>query len=155
MLLKAQDIAIDAIHPPSDKTAPSCELVIKGQPSGLRVEGCVLEAALKYDDGYLLFLTDDIPNEDSLSIHLIDHSGNLRDTARIGSIYSTGCFSDLQIQQPETVSFRFIGDTVWSIHILPKPALRIPFVSEPAGVHRPLGFKRHFTVSGLPQAASR
>ena len=151
MLQQTQDITISAIQPPSGTTLPSCELVIGGQPSGYRVEGCILEAAIKCVGGYLIFLTDDIPYEDSLNIHLIDHSGLLQDTARIGSIYSTGSFQDLQIQQPDKVAFRFIGDTVWCVQTLPKPALRIPLVSEPAGVHRPIGFKRHFAILRKPQ----
>jgi len=147
MLQETQDIVVGAIHPPTNETSPSCELMICGRPSGHRVEGCVFEAAIKYDSGYLIFLTNDIPFEDSLNIHLLSHSGLLRDTASLFWIYCTGSFEDLKIELPDKVSFRFLGDMVWRVQVLPKPILRIPFFSEPTGVHRPFGFKRHFVVS--------
>jgi hypothetical protein len=109
-----------------------------------------LESALQYDAGYLIFLTDDIPDEDSLNIHLVDCTGAPRDRARIGSPYSTGRFRNLEIQSPDKVKFRFLGDTVWTLRILQKPALRIPFLSESVCVHRPSGFQRRFSITGNP-----
>lgn len=150
MLQEAESIATCAPLHASDTTPPSCELVIGGKPTGQRIEGCVLETTLKCDAGYLLFLTDDIPHEDSLNIHLVSFSGELKDSARIGGMYSTGRFEKLQVQQPDKVSFRFIGDAIWTLKVLEKPALRIPFLSEPAGVHRPLGFKRRFSITRTP-----
>jgi hypothetical protein len=110
-----------------------------------------LESALQYDTGYLIFLTDDIPDEDSLNIYLVDFSGAPMDWARIGNIYSTGSFKNLEIRQPDRVKFRFIGDTVWTLQIVRKPAWHIPFISGPAGVHRPPGFRRHFSITGTPR----
>ncbi|WP_157659223.1 hypothetical protein [Thauera butanivorans] len=151
MLQQTETITARALRQASDKTPPSCELVVGGKPTGQRIEGCVLEAALECDAGYLLFLTDDIPHEDSLNIHLVSFSGTLEDSARIGGMYSTGRFEKLQVQQPDKISFRFMGDTIWTLQVLQKPAFRIPFLSEPAGVHRPPGSKRRFLITGSPR----
>lgn len=150
MLAHVKTIAIHESWPASEKNAPTCRLIIEDKPSAHRFEGCILEAALKCDTGYLIFLTDDIPHEDSLNIYLVDHSGAPKDTARIGSIYSTGSFGDLNMEQPDKATFRFMGDTTWVLHIFQKPVLRIPFISDPAGVHRPPGFKRYFSIIGKP-----
>ena len=53
--------------------------------------------------------------------------------------------------EPDTLRFRFIGDTDWSVQVLPEPGFRVPLLSEPTGVSRPLGFSRHFVVRGQPQ----
>jgi hypothetical protein len=150
MLQETQDISIGALNYPSEETGASCELVIAGQPSGHRVNGCVWEAAIKCENGYLVFLTDDIPFEDALNIHLISPSGLLWDTARLFGLYSTGTFRELTIEPPDTVAFRFFRDTVWRVQVLPKPTWRIPFFSEPLGAYRPFGFKRQFVVSVEP-----
>lgn len=136
--------------PASATTLPSCELAIDGQPAGLRVTGCVLEAALQHAGGYLLFLTDDILYEDSLNIHLIDGHGELKDSARLGGMYASGYFEQLQIHPPDRVSFRFIGDTRWTVRLLAAPACRWPFFSEPVGVHRAFGCRRHFMLTRQP-----
>ncbi len=86
-----------------------------------------------------------------LSIHLLDAGLDLLDSALLGAPYSTGSFSDLEVTGPKTVSFRFIGDTTWSVELLPRRVLRIPFVRDAPGVYRRFGFARHFIIRGNPQ----
>ena len=80
---------------------------------------------------------------------------HLLDSATLGGIYSTGSFSLLASTEPDTLRFRFIGDTDWSVQVLPEAGFRVPLWSEPAGVSRPLGFSRHFIVRGQPQPERR
>lgn len=44
---------------------PESEVLVDGNPGRARVAGAVLEAAVRWDDFYLLFLTDDVPAEDN------------------------------------------------------------------------------------------
>lgn len=149
MLQQTRSITIRDALPDTESGPPSCELVINDRPSGHRVKGCILEAALQYDTGYLVFLTDDIMFENSLSIHLVDFSGATMDCARIGYIYATGFFENMEMHQPDKVTFIFFGDEIWTLHILQKPTWRIPFITESWAVQRPLGFKRLFTIAGI------
>ena len=84
-------------------------------------------------------------------IDLLDADLRLLDSATLGGIYATGSFSPLESAELDTFRFRFIGDTDWSVQVLPEPGFRIPLWSEPTGVSRPVGFTRHFIVRGQPQ----
>lgn len=130
---------------------PQSRVLLDGVPQGPSIEGVVLEAALQWQGLYLLFVTDDIPQEDMLRITLWDQHFQPLDAAVIGAMYSTGSFKLLGPQGDDTVGFRFIGDTDWSVQVLPRPGFRLPLVSEPTGVTRPLGFSRHFIVRGDPR----
>lgn len=133
-----------------DEREPTSELLVDGRATGKFVPGAVLEAAVAWANRYLLFMTDDVPYEEMLRVVLLDDRFALIDSALIGGPYSTGSFSSLQLSEPDTVSFRFIGDTLWEIELLSKPGFRLPFVSDPKGVSRPPGFSRHFVVRGRP-----
>lgn len=124
------------------------EIVCHGIPTGTLVAGIVLEAALRCDVGFLLFLSDDILHEDSLRIYLIDEHYALTDSATLGAMYATGAFSDLQIISPSTLRFRFFGDTTWTLEVFPHRRWRL--LPAPRGVHRPLRFHQHFRLDGSP-----
>jgi hypothetical protein len=132
---------------------PACEVVVSGVATGRRVAGAVLEAAVEHEGEYLLFLTDDVPFEDMLSIHLVDAQGRLLDTARIGAMYSTGAFSGLALREPGVAGIRFIGDTEWTVQVFPEAKMQVPFVSDAPGVTRPLALRRRFRVHGDPRPA--
>lgn len=135
----------------ADDAPPLCEILRHGKPTGRRVPGAVLEQAAQWQSFYLLFTTDDTPFEELLHIHLLDAELNLLDSATLGGIYSTGSFSLLASAEPDTLRFWFIAGTDWSVQVLPEPGFRLPLLSEPAGMSRPLGFSRHFIVQGQPQ----
>jgi hypothetical protein len=134
---------------------PVSEIFIHGTPTGKKVSGALLAAAVQWQDKYLLFTTDDCPFEEFLGIRLLDSQFNLLDSAQIGAIYNTGTFSELKLHEPNAVSFLFIGDTTWRVELLTTPGFRLPFFSEPAGVWREFGFRRHFIVRGNPQRQPR
>jgi hypothetical protein len=130
---------------------PISEIIVNGIATGKYVSGAVLEAVVQCNKLYLLFLTDDIPFEEMLSVYLFDNQWHLLDSARIGGIYTTGSFSALKLSQPNLIYFHFIGNTNWCIEILSNPKFRFPLViSEPQGVYRDFGFSRHFLVHGYP-----
>jgi len=151
-----KELSTKLVHKGEDEV-PASEVLLYGVSTGKLVSGKLLEAAVEWESRYLVFMTDDVPFEEMLSIHLLDDQMNLLDSARIGSPYSSGSFSSLLLCEPNTVQFRFIGDTLWRIELLSRPTFRIPFISEPPGVKRPMGFFRHFIVHGnpRPQAASK
>lgn len=133
-----------------DDVPPTAEVLVDGKPSGCVVQGAILEGAVFADGRFLLFLIDDVPYEEALSIHLLDDRLHLLDSATLGAAYSTGSFGGLELRPPRTARFRFIGETDWSVEILPRPAFRLPLLPEAAGVSRGFGFSRHFIVRGKP-----
>ena len=146
-----QELTIRPVADSSESEIPRSEIILDGRETGKFIRGVVLEAAVRWQDFYLLLLTDDILNEDMLEIHLLDRNLNLLDSATLGAIYSTGVFSSLVLNEPDRVGFRFIGDANWVIELLPKPEFRIPYLSDPTGVWRRFGISRHFKVHGAPR----
>ena len=59
---------------------------------------------------------------------------------------ATGGFEDLQILSEQRLSFRFLGKGFWELELLNKPGFRLPLMSDPLGVVRPLGFSRRFAL---------
>lgn len=151
----ANEISARRIAGDAENAPPTSEILIGGRPTGCVVSGAILEAAVEAGDFRLLFMTDDLPYEDALSIHLVDTHWHLLDSALLGAAYSTGSFKGLQLAPPHQVRFRFIGDTAWTVEILPRPGYRLPYLGEPTGVSRKFGFSRHFVVSGNPQPQTR
>lgn len=147
----AQELTIRQMHGTKDGEPPQSEIFIHENPTGKFVQGLVLEAAVFWENRYLLLTTDDCPFEEMLGIRLLDAGFNLLDSARIGGIYSTGSFDSLELIEPNRLRFLFIGDTWWDIELLPHRRFRLPWVSEPSGVWRSFSFSRHFIVRGNPQ----
>ncbi len=130
----------------SDAAAPLCELVRNDAPTGARLSGAILEAAVAWNTCFVVFLTDDIPSEDALHIYLLDANFQPLDSASLSAPHTTGSFTALRLMPPDQLAFRFFGDGAWHVELLPHAKARIPFLSEPAGVKRPLGFSRRFIV---------
>jgi hypothetical protein len=149
----ADDVTTRRVARANEDEIPRSEVLVGNHPSGRIVSGAVLEAAVRWNDRYLLFVTDDVPDEDTLGIHLLDGRLNPLDTARIGGPYTTGSFSGLVLEDPSTVQFRFIGDATWRVELLERPAFCFPLVPDSPGVFRPFGFRRHFRVRGQPRHA--
>jgi hypothetical protein len=114
------------------------------------VVGAFLESCIKFDRFYLVFMTDDIPSEDMLHIHLLNEKLSLLDTATIGSAYATGSFKALEICEPNIVKFHFIGLTQWVVHVFQKKQLHFPFISDPKGVSRKISFSSYLKIYGSP-----
>lgn len=147
----AEELTIRFHDEGNDETEPTSEILIAGKPTGKYITGAVLEAAVSWNDFYLLFMTNDVPDEEMLGVLLLDNRLEKIDSVTIGAPYSTGSFSSLALLPPNRISFHFIGDCTWEIELLSQPGFRIPFFSEPSGVWRSFGFNRHFIVHGNPR----
>lgn len=147
----ADEMTLRRLADTSDDAVPRCEILLNGAPSGREVSGALLEAAVATAGRFLLFTTDDVPFEDMLGLHLLDADLRPLDSAQLGGPYTTGSFSALELLPPDRVRFRYIGDTAWTLVLLPRPELRTPFNAEPAGVRRGFSLSRHFTLEGRPQ----
>jgi hypothetical protein len=146
----ANELTIQPRQDTGADVVPTSEILLNGRSTQRFVSGAVLEAAVQWENNFLLFITDDVPYEEMLRIVLLDQQLKIVDSALIGGPYATGSFSSLQLHEPNRVAFRFIGDTDWAVELLRRSRLRLPFLSEPAGVCRAFGFSRHFIVHGNP-----
>ena len=129
-----------------EQDIPRCILSLRGVSTGKKLNGAVLEAALSWNENFIIFLTDDILFENALHVYLLDADLDVLDSATLCSMYATGIFDSLRLIEPNTVLFRFFGDADWSIEFQPKEVARVPYFFEPAGVTRPFGLYRRFIV---------
>ena len=154
-LIRAEDYSVRIIRASTSDEVPLCEVMIAGAATGKILQGAVFEAALKWHDYTLLFLTDDVPFEEGLSIYLLDQHLNVADYARMYFIYSTGVFSQLDLSEDDVVRFHFLGEMVWTLKLYAEKRFVLPIVSTPLGVHRPLTFFRRFELSARQQDQER
>jgi hypothetical protein len=131
---------------------PFCEILNNGTPTGRIITGAVLEAALVTDKFYILFLTDDVPFEESLTIHMVRHDFEHMDTAALIRPYGSGALEGLSVADEHNATFLFYDDRTVCLEVLDRWQWRVPFVPELFGVMRPLGFRRHFRLSQGPVA---
>jgi hypothetical protein len=150
-LVHAPDYSIRVITPSTSDTEPVCEVIVAGAATSIVLEGAVLEAALTWKEYLLLFLTNDVPFEDTLNIYLLDAHLNVTDYARMYYIYSTGIFSHLDLTEDDTVRFEFLGEMTWTLKLFSEKKFAVPVVSAPSGVHRPLTFFQRFQLSAHPK----
>ena len=125
MMKVADDVTLDGVQ--DEKNGNRSTVVVGGTPTRASVSGSVLEAAIRCDPGWLVFLTDDTPFEEMLHIGLV------------------------RLQQPDTVRFRFLQDADWSVRVLPRPRLGIPFRSDVRFAWRGSRLRRHFVVDRFPR----
>lgn len=150
-LLSTSEFAARPKSPYSETELATSDLLLDGKPTGLIVTGAVLEAAVEWQGCRIAFLTDDIPFEDMLRIYMFDANMTLVDAAVLGAMYSTGTFTELSLQPPNRLTFRFFGGTVWRMVLLAEREFCIPVLSDPSGVSRKFQFFRHFRIEGKPQ----
>lgn len=146
-------LSILPIGTQDDTTPPHSRICADGQPTDTIVAGAVWEACVGCDSYYLLFMTDDIPYEDALHIHLLAPDMRLIESAQIGAPYATGSFRSLQLDGSDAVSFEFMGSTTWTVRVWDRPRRHIPFFSDPRGVSRTLRFSSRLQIDGAPVPA--
>ncbi len=135
--------------PSSEKTLARSKIIIDGRDTGRVVNGEILEAAVQWANHHLLFITDNTPFEEYLRIYLLDDQWRTVDCAVLGTMYSTGVFSDLELVPPNTLYFRFFGGITWTLELLNHNVMSLPF-SDPRGVSRPFSFRKRFRIYGEP-----
>lgn len=149
--LSRQEFDVKSTSSSASSTMPLSEVILRGSPTGRFVSGAVLEAAVAANGHYVVFMTDDVPFEDMLTIEYLDKNLDRVDRVRLGWPYSTGSFSDLELQPPNKIRFRFIGDTVWTLELLPAKEFVLPFLGNSRGVWRPGSFYRRMKLLGQPK----
>ncbi len=137
-----------------DEEIETCKsrVFIKNAHTDCIIDGAILESCIKCDEYYLVFMSEDIPYEDSLHISLLDKNLTILDQASLSWIYTTGTFKLIALNEPDTVVFSFFDKLVWCIKCLPEKQFYVPFFTEPRGTHRKRGFHRHFKISALKTA---
>ncbi|MGF7223973.1 hypothetical protein [Pantoea agglomerans] len=114
----------------------------------------MLEAAVNVDsDRYILFTTNDVIFEESLTVTLISLSQGKLESLQIGNEYSSGSFEELSVHD-EYIRFNFIGHSAWVIKVNGSPKLRLPFVSDTRGVKRASGLKTYLSIDAKPCPSS-
>lgn len=145
-------LSLSEVNEATDTAQVQSEVLIEGNSTGIIIPGKVLEAAIKVDARrYLLFVTDDVIFEEMLTILLLDLSKGVVEELTIGGAYTSGHFENLEVS-PRSASFRFIGDTIWTVKVSESPTLKLPF-SDPRGVSRPAGLRKYIDISANPAPA--
>lgn len=150
-LLSKDKLEIRDVEKGSEYISYKILLAIEGRPANSFVKGVQVEYGVKYDNCYVIFVTDDILNEETLRVYLFDLNAKLIDYLYIGSAYSTGRLQDLTLQKDGSISFLFIGDTLWNVKVLSKAKMIIPFISNPKGVTRKNVFSSFLQVQSSPK----
>jgi len=142
-------LSLSEVSEATDTTQARAEVLIDGNSTGIIIPGKVLEAAIKIDARrYLLFVTDDIIFEEMLTLLLVDLSQGIVDELSIGGAYTSGYFEALTVSSC-SASFRFIGDTTWTVKVSLSPTLKL-FFSDPRGVSRPMRLRKYIDISANP-----
>lgn len=114
------------------------------------VEGVRLEKAFRFGQARLVVTSDAVPQEDGLHVTLVEADGMVADALTFRAPYTTGTFNFLK-SAGDTLVFRFFGDTVWRVTVLPWPAPAVPFLELPNGVRRLRLFSKRLLVTGAPK----
>lgn len=122
----------------------SSALLADGHAVGITLPGCILEAAFSDGAHCLLFITQDVPFEETLDIVLLDGADGVIDRAWLGAAMTTGSFRNVRAEG-DAVTFDFFAGHRWRVRLLSRPRWQMPF-SEPRGTHRPSFALRHFVV---------
>ncbi len=129
---------------------PKSQIRVNKQAISSFLDGAILECCIAFNDSYLVFMTDDIPYEDTLRIILLDANYSTLDYASLFWPYSTGSFQLNELIQPDMVSFQFFGGCEWRVNLYPEKKYFLSFLSEPGGVSRKFGLSHYFRISGNP-----
>lgn len=128
----------------------SSEVYFENKSTGVLVPGKILEAAFHIDnDRYLIFTTDDVLFEESLTITLVSLNKGIIEVVHLGGEYTSGTFENAKADE-DSVHFQFIDDVRWTIKVAESARFRIPFLADPKGVKRSSGLKTHMAFLTTP-----
>ncbi len=116
------EFTIKNIHGKDPDYDNTSNLYYQGRGTGVILEGLYLAAQYKFNNKYILFLTEDCPFEEGLFIYLVDQALNILDRAEISIQFAPGILADLKIENDHEISFSFFSnDEKWTLTILPTP----------------------------------
>jgi hypothetical protein len=146
-IMNEDELTISLLQGNTQIDIPKCKIILKGDIKEKIFLGSTLEAAINWNNFYLLFLTYTVPYEHMLNIYFLDQNINILDSANLGSIHATEPFSSLKLIEPNNINFRFISETEWQVGLLKKSVFSLPFFTNPIGISRKFSFKKYFTIS--------
>lgn len=121
-------------------------LVLGGVETAFDVPGAVLEAAFAVGDENLLFLTDDVPFEEGLSICLVDQVGKLQDHVTMAAAGATGTLHAVRRMGSHQFAFSFFPDMPLQVTVLTRPRIILPRIGLRTGIHRPFSLNGRLIV---------
>ncbi|MCA1175804.1 MULTISPECIES: hypothetical protein [unclassified Pantoea] len=140
-------------YPATETAQARSELIIDQQPCGIVIPGSVLEAAVEINAGrFVLFVTDGISYEESLSIVLYQRGEGVQEIIHIENAYSSGFFEQFAIHQ-DHIEFKFLGGARWSLEVADAPKFALPFIGDPQFVKRSPGFKKQLLITSHEKRA--
>lgn len=103
------------------------ELCIHGKNTGITIPAYYLETAILLDDGrYLLFVTEDVPYEESLELLLIDIKQDIQEHVTIAIPYGSGTLREMRLYANH-VEFSYFSDEIWRVEVSSSRFFRFPF----------------------------
>ncbi|MGS2793396.1 hypothetical protein ACU6R3_17610 [Escherichia coli] len=103
------------------------ELCIHGKNTGITIPADYLETAILLDDGrYLLFVTEDVPFEESLELLLIDIKKDIQEHVTIAIPYGSGTLRKMRLYANH-VEFSYFSDETWRVEVSSSRFFRLPF----------------------------
>lgn len=147
-LLSPSEISLRLNAPWSHHTLPRSDILVDGRETGQSVAGEVLKAAIEWESYCLLLVTDNIPFEDSLRMVLFDAQWKMVDCATLEHVSATGGFSNLTLVRPNYLCFQFTDGATWTLELLPRGTVSLPFF-DPKGVSRPFSFFKRLRLHGV------
>lgn len=134
------------LRKPSSDAEPLVQLVVQLVKAGADtdplldvgkpIKGAYLETQFRVSGiGYLLFLTDDVPFEETLRVYLLDEQCALLDGLEFAGNLATGNLEGVRIVDTSTIEFSFIHLYPCRVMVHAQPGWRTPLIFTP-GVSR-------------------
>lgn len=123
---------------------PHLQLLRDNQPFGEPLKGALIEAQYQVDEQrYLLFVTDDVPYEETLRLYLINRDAEILDSLEFGGYLANGALEDLHIVDKQTIEFSFIHLKRCRLTVKDESGWEKPLALTP-GVRRPGGIRKRY-----------
>ncbi|GAA3928927.1 hypothetical protein [Litoribacillus peritrichatus] len=129
---------------PDSVTDPLVQLTFGGNDVGSPVKGACLAQQYHLSElGYLLFLTDNVPYEETLRIYLVTEEAKVIDELEFGGNMVTGTLDIIDLNGKDTIVFSFIHEANCRLQVLSTPKWSKPLVFTP-GVRRNGSLRKHY-----------
>lgn len=135
-MLPIADFQVRRIREPTTDEVPLVQLSFREREVGDAIPGATLEQQFRLDEGrFLLFLTDDVPYEETLRIYLLSKDFRILDGLEFGGAYVTGSLENVTIKDSRTLEFSFVHKNRCRLHVHQTARWQLPLLFMP-GVSR-------------------
>ncbi|MGK3131049.1 hypothetical protein ACCW76_17800 [Pantoea sp. C8B4] len=147
MIHQVFNLSLTEQHAATETAQARSEVLIDQQSSGIFIPGSILEAAVEISpERYVLFVTDGITYEESLTIVLCQRGEGVQEIIHIENAYTSGFFEALNIDD-NRIQFKFFENTLWSLRVADSPKFTLPFIGDPKGVKRSAGLTKRLIMT--------